>query len=159
MNMKHRCILFVAAIMVAIGSFAQTDLSDAFGKTDGVTAINLSKELLQLVPKESLTDGNPEMAALYDKLESIQILIAENPAIGSNLMSDASKLLKKDGYNEALQKKDGDDAGVVYYRSYSSGIMSMVTIAQSEESTFVCMLNGSFTLADMETLGIQNLKK
>lgn len=156
--MKKHILSIIALFVMTFSASAQVDLIEAIGDVDGVTAININKTMLSLMPKEALASENKEVAFLYDKLENMQMFMAEDEAIGKKLETDIAKELKKASYKLSQKIEEDGTKAIIYYRTYPKDITSVVIVYKEEANTVAVMMNGTFTLEELAELGFEGVK-
>lgn len=130
--------------------FAQNTLFDKYADKDNVTSVFISKKMFQMMP--SIDNPKLNLKNTKNKIESLQILTAEDKKIQENMRNEFMALMKKD-YDELMRIKDGKTKVNFYVKQKGDLISEMVMIADSAENDFTVMqLLGSFTLKEIQEI-------
>ncbi len=146
-----RILLALALLASTAATFAQKEFINKFGDTDGITCVYVSKTMIRLLPK--LDAGNMNLKKISQKLESVQILSAENAKASTRLRKGCQEIFKRDNYEALMEvKESGKDNATIYLREFAGGRNSYVIFAGDDADLSVIVITGTISIEDIQDI-------
>ncbi|MBQ9286332.1 MAG: DUF4252 domain-containing protein [Bacteroidaceae bacterium] len=147
----RRIILALALLASTAAIFAQKEFINKFSDVDGIKSIYISKTMIRLLPK--LDAGNMDLKKLSQKLESVQILTAENAKASGRLHKGCQEIFKRDNYEALMEvKESGKDNATIYLREFAGGRNSYVVFAGDDADLSVIVITGTISVEDIQSI-------
>lgn len=124
--MKKFIVLIAMLLPISVmASIPELDkVVDEFSSTDGVTAVNLSGEMLRAQAAMGGEGANKHI----DKLESLVILAAEDPAMAKRVSKRVEKALKSAELNSLADITPDKDTSVKIYANKEGDVLRDIAI-------------------------------
>lgn len=158
--MKRLFILFTLLVNLAF-MFGQKMTLKEYAEKEGVTTVTLSKNMLSLFPKNfDISYGGINVAEFLDKLSSINIFASPKGEGASNLVKDATQLMKTSGYDNLMSLKTEKDENINFYiQANEEYISELILIVQGKtKESAVMQFMGKFTIEDIQQM-IEKVKE
>ena len=147
----------LASILFPVFLSAQTagidKLIDKYSGQEGVTVVNISPELFQLI--SDLEISEIEDADLpIDKVSAVKVLAIENEELlaGVNFYDEVTEDLNTDDFVEVLTVKDGEEDVKMWLRNEGKQIREFLLVVSSPDEGVVVYISGDFNMSDIEGL-------
>ncbi len=155
--MKRIVYIFLAVILGILSAKAdENSFIDKYANHDGVTYVNISKTLLQLIPAgEFATEGLLDVSLVIDELERIQILSCDQDDNASlcQKMAKESHIFQQPPYEELMQVKDDDEIVYFYIKPASNQKVKELVMVVNNRSEFVLIrLLGNISINKLQSL-------
>lgn len=124
--MKKFIVLIAMLLPISVmASIPELDkVVDEFSSTDGVTAVNLTGEMLRAQAAMGGEGANKHI----DKLESLVILAAEDPAMAKRVSKRVEKALKSAELNSLADITSDKDTSVKIYANKEGDVLRDIAI-------------------------------
>lgn len=126
------------------------DLFDKLADIKGVEVVYISKALLGLMPKMTMSGVN--IGSVAAKLDGLQIFTAEGGGALKTLKSESGKLVKKGKYETVMFVKDDDSKTVFYLKKMDNRQSELLMVTEEPSEISVIRLMGNFTIKDIQSL-------
>ena len=151
-----RVILFafvvaLPALMVAQNS-AVDKLFNKYKGQDGVTTVQISPELFQMVNAMGIDDlDNSEIP--FDKVASVKILTVddEEKFQGVNFYDEIKGELKTDDFAEVMTVDDGGETVRMWMKAEKAVVSEFLLIVGGDDNVLI-YITGNFNMNDLEEL-------
>ena len=150
--MKHlKHFLMAAAItMVATSAQAQDAIFKKYASEDGVTLVNISKNMLRLMPK--LKTGNKKVKDTANKLDHIRVLSCDNKKTAGKIKKDLTNYIKKNNYEEVISTREGKELTRILQRELGGGKFEDVILSTTQNEINLVNITGALTLDEARDL-------
>lgn len=146
-----RRMLAVALLaLVSLAASAQDDLFDRYANTQGVTTVCVSKAMLSLMPQ--VKAGGVDIAAIAQKLESVQILSCDRPSLIPGIRQTANSIYSRDGYEEVMRMNEGGQTTLIYQKQLSGGMNEFALVTGETNELNIVNVKGHITLRDIQSI-------
>lgn len=153
--MKRVILILVAvalpALMIAQNS-AVDKLFDSYKGKDGVTTVQISPELFQIMNAMEIDDlDNSEIP--FDKVASVKILTIEDEEKYQdvNFYDEIKSELKTDDFAEIMTVVDGGETVRMWMKAEKQAVMEFLLIVGGDDNVLV-YITGNFNMKDLEGL-------
>lgn len=155
--MKTRLLSLLLLAACCIGASAQTSVFEKYRDNKNVTVFNVSSLMLRLMPSGNINGFN--LDDLKQKMDAVKILSANKKKIGKSLTKDVKKALAKGGYQELATITEGNKTATINVLNDGEYIkeFSILIKPQNGDDTTLIILQGHFTMDDVEKLARNNL--
>lgn len=151
--MKKVAVL-LAAILVPVFAMAQTGsidkLIDKYSGQDGVTVVNISPQLFQIVSDLGI-DEIEDAEFPVDKLTAVKVLSVENEEAlaGTNFYDEVIAGMNTSAMTEILTVKDGDEDVKMWLKNEGKQIREFLLVVSSPDEGVVVYIAGDFNMSDI----------
>jgi hypothetical protein len=154
--MKKAAILitvFLFPVLLSAQSATIDKLIAKYGGQEGVTVVNISPQLFQIMSEmdiEEINDADFDMK----KLSAVKILSIENEELllGNSFYEEVTADLNTDDFAELMTVKDGQDDVRMWMKTKGSQILEFLLVVSSPDEGIVVYINGDFNMNDIEGL-------
>lgn len=152
-----RIAIIAALLLASIFSFAQTGKSiyQKYSDAAGVSAVYISPAMFRLIgkiPDLHVEGEDVNLAPIIQSLSGLYLIDSENPAVNSELKSEAAKFINAGHYELLLEAKDSGEVVRMYTVGSGKVVNGFVMIAEDGgESTFI-YLDGKMNREDLENI-------
>jgi len=151
--MKTKTILISLCILCSSMGFAQNKLFDRYAEMDNVTSVYISKAMFRMMSNIDKVGVN--MMNLKGKIESLQLLTAENKERTTQMKRDFSQLVSSN-HEELMRVKDKDSNIRFYADMKGDLIKELIMLIDDNKSYTAILLTGNFTIKDIQDLMEEN---
>lgn len=146
--MKRIYIITLLLSLCSLFTYAQDSFFDKFADMDGVTSVYISKAMLSMMP-DMKTEG-VNIGGVASKLDNIQILSCEKPAIIAKLKKETGFINPKNGYEELMRINDEGEKTTIYLKHDKSGKKEFVLLNNEKEEFTIIIITGNLTLQEIQ---------
>lgn len=153
--MKRVILVLVAvalpALMIAQNS-AVDKLFDSYKGKDGVTTVQISPELFQIMNALEIDDlDNSEIP--FDKVASVKILTIEDEEKYKdvNFYEEIKGELKTDDFAEIMTVVDGGETVRMWMKAEKEAVLEFLLIVGGDDNVLI-YITGNFNMKDLEGL-------
>ena len=150
--MKRTYIIAFLLSFCSMMSYAQDSFFDKFSEMDGVTSVYISKAMLSMMP--SMKTKGVNIGEVARKLESIQILSCEKPALIATIKKELEYINPKNGYEELMRINDTGDKTTIYLKTNKNDKKEFVLLTSGKNELTVIVIVGNLSLKEIQ--GIVN---
>lgn len=150
--MKRTYIITLLFCLCSLVTYAQDSFFDKFADMDEVTSVYISKSMLSLMPDMKAEGVN--IGGVASKLDNIQILSCENPAVIAKLKKELQYISPKNGYEELMRVNSEGEKTTIYLKQKKNEKKEFVLINSEEDEFTVIVIAGDLSLEEMK--GIVN---
>jgi hypothetical protein len=165
--MKKLAVL-LAIILVPVLAMAQVStidkLIDKYSGQDGVTVVNISPELFQIMSGLNIEDV-ADVDFPLDKLTAVKVLAIDSKEVlqGADFYAEVTEDLNTSEYAEVISVKDGDEDVKMWLKADGNQIKEFLLVVSSPDEGVVVYIAGDFNMSDIEGLaesfgGIEDLE-
>lgn len=144
-------IVAIPALMIAQNS-AVDELFNSYKGMDGVTTVQISPELFQIMNAMEIEDlDNSEVP--FDKVGSVKILTIEDDEInkGVNFYDEIKGDLKTDDFTEVMTVNDGGETVRMWMKVDKAVVSEFLLIVGGDDNVLI-YITGNFNMNDLESL-------
>lgn len=146
--MKRIYIITLLLSLCSLFTYAQDSFFDKFADMDGVTSVYISKAMLSMMP-DMKTEG-VNIGGVASKLDNIQILSCEKPAIIAKLKKETEFINPKNGYEELMRINDEGEKTTIYLKHDQSGKKEFVLLNNEKGEFTIIIITGNLTLQEIQ---------
>ncbi len=153
--MKRILYILFAILIGTLSVKADNSFIDKYANQDGVTYVNISKTLLQLLPEGQIEAEGLDLSLVIDELERIQILSCEQEDNASlfQKMQKESRIFQQPPYEEMMQVKDDDEEVYFYIQpATNQKVKELVMIVKEPDEFVLIRLLGNISLSNLKGL-------
>lgn len=149
--MKRIIILaLIVATSIAFTAQAQDAIFKKYGSEDGVTLVNISKNMLRLMPK--LKTGNKKVKETANKLDHIRVLSCDKKKTADKIKKDLLNFIKKNNYEEVMSTREGKELVQILQRELGSGRFEYIILFTTQNEVNIVNITGALTLDEARDL-------
>ena len=142
--------LLITMLSVASGTMNAQSLMKQFKGNKNYTCVTVSAMAMKLLPG-SATVGSTKISGLKDKISKLEIITANNPQAGIELMKQCDKWIEKQNFESLVDVDDeGQKAGIFFKSDGPQSIFLLKSI--DEEDASLVILYGSMTIDDIKAI-------
>jgi len=132
---------------------AQSKFFDKLAANDNVTAVYISKALLDMVPQLDTGADGPDLKQLANKLDQIEIYSCDDDAKTIAMMrSEIDAFSKNRNLESFMRIKDKGQKVNFYGVKENSFFKDLIMTVDKDNSTTVIRIEGKFTSKDIENV-------
>lgn len=146
--MKRIYIITLLLSLCSLFTYAQDSFFDKFADMDGVTSVYISKAMLSMMP-DMKTEG-VNIGGVASKLDNIQILSCEKPAVIAKLKKETEFINPKNGYEELIRINDEGEKTTIYLKHDKNGKKEFVLLNNEKEEFTIIIITGNLTLQEIQ---------
>lgn len=152
-----RLALLSAIILVPFFAIAQSAsidrLIDKYGGQDGVTIVNISPQLFQIMSAMDVQEVE-DAEFPFEKLSAVKVLSIENAELlaGADFYNEVMSDLNTSEYEEVITVKDGSDDVHMWMKTAGQQILEFLLVVASPDEGVVVYISGDFNMNDIEGL-------
>lgn len=146
--MKRTYIITLLFSLCSLFTYAQDSFFDKFADMDGVTSVYISKAMLSMIP-DMQTEG-VNISGVASKLDNIQILSCEKPAVIAKLKKETEFINPKNGYEELIRINDEGEKTTIYLKQDKNGKKEFVLLNNEKEEFTIIVITGNLTLQEIQ---------
>lgn len=146
--MKRTYIITLLLSLCSLFTYAQDSFFDKFANMDGVTSVYISKAMLSMMP-DIQTEG-VNIGGVASKLDNIQILSCEKPAVIAKLKKETEFINPKNGYEELIRINDEGEKTTIYLKHDKNGKKEFVLLNNEKDEFTIIVITGNLTLQEIQ---------
>jgi len=152
-----RLSLLSAIILVPFFAIAQSAsidrLIDKYGGQDGVTIVNISPQLFQIMSAMDVQEVE-DAEFPFEKLSAVKVLSIENAELlaGADFYNEVMSGLNTSDFEEVITVKDGSDDVHMWMKTTGQQILEFLLVVASPDEGVVVYISGDFNMNDIEGL-------
>lgn len=146
--MKRTYIITLLLSLCSLFTYAQDSFFDKFADMNGVTSVYISKAMLSMMP-DIQTEG-VNIGGVASKLDNIQILSCEKPAVIAKLKKETEFINPKNGYEELIRINDEGEKTTIYLKHDKNGKKEFVLLNNEKEEFTIIIITGNLTLQEIQ---------
>lgn len=146
--MKRTYIITLLLSLCSLFTYAQDSFFDKFADMDGVTSVYISKAMLSMMP-DIQTEG-VNIGGVASKLDNIQILSCEKPAVIAKLKKETEFINPKNGYEELIRINDEGEKTTIYLKHDKNGKKEFVLLNNEKDEFTIIVITGNLTLQEIQ---------
>lgn len=153
-----RIVLLVIAVAFPAFLLAQNSAVDKlfnkYSGQEGVTTVNISPELFQIVKAMDIEDIDMGEAEIpFEKIASVKILTIEDNDLweGVNFYKEIEKDLDVDDFAEVMTVNDGGEVVRMWMKVDEGDVSEFLLIVGGDDNVLI-YITGSFNMNDLEEL-------
>jgi hypothetical protein len=154
--MKTKQILIILCLFCTSAGFAQNKLFDKYADMDDVTSVYISKAMFQMMP--NIEKAGVNLANVKGKIESLQLVSTEKPEKIAQMKKDFSVLVTNQ-HQELMRVKDGKSRVNFYSNGQGDQIKELLMLIDDENNFTAILINGNFTLKDIQEIADKDGKE
>lgn len=140
----------IVAIAIAFTAQAQDAIFKKYASEDGVTLVNISKNMLRLMPK--LKTGNKKVKEAANKLDHIRVLSCDKKKTAGKIKKDVLNYFKKNNYEEVVSTREGKELVQILQRDLGGGKFEYVILNTTQNGINLVNITGALTLDEAREL-------
>ncbi len=140
----------IVAIAIAFTAQAQDAIFKKYASEDGVTLVNISKNMLRLMPK--LKTGNKKVKEAANKLDHIRVLSCDKKKTAGKIKKDVLNYFKKNNYEEVVSTREGKELVQILQRDLGGGKFEYVILNTTQNEINLVNITGALTLDEAREL-------
>jgi len=152
-----RIVLAGLIVMISLPVFSQTDaVSKYFGEYEGkenYTTIIITSRMFGLLAEIPEGEDEEDVMNVIRKLTGLKMIVADDRHDGEDLYRKAMDVLPKDGFDELMIIKEGDEEIKFLIKEKNKKISEFIMLIGGGESDFLIMsMVGDLDLRDISKL-------
>ncbi|MBQ3961460.1 MAG: DUF4252 domain-containing protein [Muribaculaceae bacterium] len=140
----------IVAIAIAFTAQAQDAIFKKYASENGVTLVNISKNMLRLMPK--LKTGNKKVKEAANKLDHIRVLSCDKKKTAGKIKKDVLNYFKKNNYEEVVSTREGKELVQILQRDLGGGKFEYVILNTTQNGINLVNITGALTLDEAREL-------
>lgn len=140
----------IVAIAIAFTAQAQDAIFKKYASENGVTLVNISKNMLRLMPK--LKTGNKKVKEAANKLDHIRVLSCDKKKTAGKIKKDVLNYFKKNNYEEVVSTREGKELVQILQRDLGGGKFEYVILNTTQNEINLVNITGALTLEEAREL-------
>ena len=140
----------IVAIAIAFTAQAQDAIFKKYASENGVTLVNISKNMLRLMPK--LKTGNKKVKEAANKLDHIRVLSCDKKKTAGKIKKDVLNYFKKNNYEEVVSTREGKELVQILQRDLGGGKFEYVILNTTQNEINLVNITGAITLDEAREL-------
>ena len=140
----------IVAIAIAFTAQAQDAIFKKYASETGVTLVNISKNMLRLMPK--LKTGNKKVKEAANKLDHIRVLSCDKKKTAGKIKKDVLNYFKKNNYEEVVSTREGKELVQILQRDLGGGKFEYVILNTTQNEINLVNITGALTLDEAREL-------
>lgn len=140
----------IVAIAIAFTAQAQDAIFKKYASENGVTLVNISKNMLRLMPK--LKTGNKKVKEAANKLDHIRVLSCDKKKTAGKIKKDVLNYFKKNNYEEVVSTREGKELVQILQRDLGGGKFEYVILNTTQNEINIVNITGALTLDEAREL-------
>jgi len=155
-----RLALLVAIVLAPSIINAQSEIIDKiidkYSGQEGVTVVNISSELFELMNGLEINDLD-KAEFPQDKLSTVKILSVENAEAlsGSNFYEEVTEGINTSDFVEVMTVKDGSEDIKMWMKTKGKQIQDFLLVVSSPDEGVVVYVKGDFNVGDINGMAQQ----
>jgi hypothetical protein len=145
--MNTKAIITMLCLLIATTGFSQSKLFDKYADMDNVKSVYISKAMFDMIPL--IGDVGMSLTNLKGKIESLQLLSADNKDLTARMRDEFSQLVTKN-HNELMRVRDGKSRVNFYSASSGELLRDLILIVDADTAYTVMQILGKFTMKDIQ---------
>lgn len=147
--MKRTSIIALLMICCSVFCYGQQSYFDKYADLDGVTSVYITKSMLSLFPKGKTNVNGINIGDITNRLDNIQILSSDEPAIIEKLRKETSNINNKNGYEELLRIREDGTKTTIYFNEKKKQKEFVLLVDEKDEFTIISIV-GDLTLQEIQ---------
>ena len=147
--MKRTSIIALLMICCSVFCYGQQSYFDKYADLDGVTSVYITKSMLSLFPKGKTNVNGINIGDITNRLDNIQILSSDEPAIIEKLRKETSNINNKNGYEELLRIREDGTKTTIYFNEKKKQKEFVLLVDAKDEFTIISIV-GDLTLQEIQ---------
>lgn len=145
--MKRITAIILITMIVASVS-AQENFLKEFENVKGITSVFVSKSMLGLIPSHKSAGVNIDNIA--NKLDNVQILVAENAQSAKILKNKFTVMMKNGKYENIMTVNENNEKTLIYMKEFPRGTNQFVLLNTDNSETSIIVVTGKITINDIK---------
>jgi len=141
-------IALILCLVCASFAGAQEKSLRKYTMMDGVECINLSKELLGLIPATS----DSKFEKFIDKIENVQIIKTEKKKLVKKFKKEWPKVLETEDYNSIMSMNQDGKNLHLFSKGNPNGSSTFILIAMEKTELNLIAVTGTLTQEDVTAI-------
>lgn len=153
--MKKFCLLIIGILMIIPGMAQEDAISKFFGKYEGredFTTIYITSRMFGLIAQIPESEDEEDVMNIIRKLKGLKILTTNDYAEKDQLYQEALRTLPKEGYDDLMVIKEGDEQIKFLISEKGGKINEFLMLIGGDENFFLMSMVGDLTLNDISKL-------
>lgn len=152
-----RITALIAMVLVPLFASAQSAsidrLIDKYSGQDGVTVVNISPDLFQMMSAMDIKEVK-DADFPVDKLSAVKILAIENQELlsGANFYDEVTSGMNTSDFAEVITVKDGGEDVNMWMKTSGEQILEFLLVVSSPDEGVVVYISGDFNMNDIQGL-------
>ena len=147
--MKRTSIIALLMICCSVFCYGQQSYFDKYADLDGVTSVYITKSMLSLFPKGKTNVNGINIGDITNRLDNIQILSSDEPAIIEKLRKETSNINNKNGYEELLRIREDGTKTTIYFNEKKKQKEFVLLVDAKDEFTIISIV-GDLTVQESQ---------
>ena len=147
--MKRTAIIALLMICCSVFCYGQQSYFDKYADLDGVTSVYITKSMLSLFPKGKTNVNGINIGDITNRLDNIQILSSDEPAIIEKLRKETSNINNKNGYEELLRIREDGTKTTIYFNEKKKQKEFVLLVDAKDEFTIISIV-GDLTVQESQ---------
>ena len=147
--MKRTSIITLLMICCSVFCYGQQSYFDKYADLDGVTSVYITKSMLSFFPKGKTNVNGINIGDITNRLDNIQILSSDEPAIIEKLRKETSNINNKNGYEELLRIREDGTKTTIYFNEKKKQKEFVLLVDAKDEFTIISIV-GDLTLQEIQ---------
>jgi hypothetical protein len=118
-----------------------TKLTDKYNGIDGVTAMTVNKQMIQM-----FASGDQTM----EMVNEIVLLLSEDATTANNIIADAKKAIKKSKIEELITHNDDGATMTIYTNMKSDKVTDLVVLIENDSPSGFITINGEIPMEKLD---------
>jgi hypothetical protein len=118
-----------------------TKLADKYNGIDGVTAMTVNKQMIQM-----FASGDQTM----EMVNEIVLLLSEDATTANNIIADAKKAIKKSKIEELITHNDDGATMTIYTKTKSDKVTDLVVLIENDSPSGFITINGEIPMEKLD---------
>jgi hypothetical protein len=153
--MKKFCLLIVGILLIIPGIAQEDAISKFFSKYEGredFTTIYITSRMFGLIAQIPESEDEEDVMNVIRKLKGLKILTTDEYAEKEHLYQEALKTLPKEGYDDLMVIKEGDEQIKFLISEKDGKINEFLMLIGGNDNFFLMSMVGDLTLDDISRL-------
>ncbi len=153
--MKKFCLLIVGILLIIPGMAQEDAISKFFSKYEGredFTTIYITSRMFGLIAQIPESEDEEDVMNVIRKLKGLKILTTDEYAEKEQLYREALKTLPKEGYDDLMVIKEGDEQIKFLISEKDGKINEFLMLIGGNDNFFLMSMVGDLTLDDISRL-------
>lgn len=148
--MKRLYIFTALLCLCTLFAHAQHSLFDKYADQEGVSSVYISKTMLSMMP--DMAAGGLDLKGIAGKLESIQVLSSEKPALMERLCKEADNFTPKNGYESLVRVRDEGERTDILLKKHGDGLNEFIVLTGEKMEVTLIIIIGRLNQQDIQNM-------
>ena len=145
--------IYIITLLLALSTLfcrAQQSFFDKYAEMDDVTSVYITKSMLSMFPDMSGKVNGVNLGNIAGRLDNIQILSCEKPAIIEQLRKETKDINTRNGYEELMRIREDGEKTTIYFKEQKKGNNEFVLLVDEKDEFTIISIVGSVTLKEIQ---------